>query len=206
MKATAEAMTAMESEESERAAQRDQILRLLKMGDAQAIEHRYPEATLTYYSIFDPDAYSLPSVQIDRVAPLELYEMAANRLKIVATRYAQKLIESGCYLAAESHDGIVGVPRGALNLYLISNQYDVFTWRALEYAAKEQARRNICRFLMSSVRARLERLRYVGARAPLLSVEKEAFDVLADFEARLHLCLAPPQRATCDRQEHCAEC
>jgi len=176
---------------SDREAQHHYILSLLKTGDDQARWRQYRKATLTYYKIFEPGVHGQSSLGLRRVAPLELYEIAASKLRMVATQYAQKLVECGCFLAGESHDGIIGVPRGALNLYLISNQYEVFTRHALQYAAEEQTKRDIKRFLMSSVRARLNHLRSVDACAPLMSEEKEAFDVLADFEVDLHAYLAP---------------
>ena len=181
--------------EGNREAQHNHILSLLKIGDAQASLRQYREATLTYYKIFEPGAHGQSSLGLQRVAPLELYETAASKLRVVATQYAEKLVECGCFLAGESHDGIIGVPRGALNLYLISNQYEVFTRHALRYAAEEQSKRDIKRFLVSSVRARLNHLRSVDACATLMSEEKEAFDVLADFEVGLRAHLAPQRLA-----------
>ena len=171
-------------------AQRDHILKLVKMGDDHASRCLYREATFTYYSIFEPNLCDQSRFGLRRVAPLEVYAEAASRLRVVANQYAEKLVDCGCFLAGESRDGIIGLPRGALNLYLISNQYDVFTRRALQYAEGEQGKRDIKRFLMSSVRVRLSHLRNVAACAPLLSEEKDAFDVLAEFEASLHACLA----------------
>ena len=181
--------------EGDREAQHSHILSLLKTGDDQARWRLYREATLTYYRIFEPGVQGRSSLGLRRVAPLELYEVAASKLRMVATQYAEKLVECGCFLAGESHDGIIGVPRGALNLYLISNQYEVFTRHALQYAAEEQTKRDIKRFLMSSVRARLSHLRHVDACAPLLSEEKEALNVLAEFEAKLRAFLAPQRQA-----------
>ena len=185
MHAAVEFTTALGQEECDREAQQNHILRLLNTGDEEVDSCRYREATLTYYSIFEPRVYRQPSLGLRRVAPIELYEKAASRLRVVATQYAEKLVECRCFLAGESHDGVIGVPRSALNLYLISNQYDVFTRHALQYAEEEQTKRDIKRFLMSSVRARLSHLRFVEACAPLLSEEREAFDALADFEENL---------------------
>lgn len=195
MSATALVFPAIDHSEADRNTQRQRILELLRIGDDQASQRLYREATLTYYSIFDPSAYGQPGLGLTRLAPLEFYVAAATGLRAVATPYAEKLMECGCFLAGESHDGIIGVPRGALNLYLISNQYDVFTKHALQYAVEEQTRRDISRFLMSAVRARLEHLRHVDARAPLLSEERQAFDALADFKTSLHAYLAPRRRA-----------
>lgn len=179
----------------DREAQRDHIVTLLDTGDEEFSAGRYAEATLTYYSIFQPLLCGDSGLGLRRVAPIELYENAARKLRAVATRYARQLIEHRCFLAGESPDGAVGAPRGALNLYLISNQHDVFTERALQYAVEELATRNINRFLMSSVRARLNHLRYVGDCAPLLSEEQEAFERLAGFEAKLRAHLAPLYRS-----------
>jgi len=191
MQATAKFAPDNDPTEADREAQYDCILKLLKIGDDQASWRQYREATLTYYSIFEPGVYEQSTLGLPRVAPIELYERAAGKLRVVASTYAEKLMERGCFLPAESHDGIIGLPRGALNLYLISNQYDVFTRHALQYAAGEQAKRNIKRFLMSSVRARLSHLRAVEARAPLLCEEIEAFEVLANFEASLRARIVP---------------
>jgi hypothetical protein len=190
MCAAVEFTLANDRSEDDRKAQLDHILSLLKIGDDHASRSLYREATFAYYSIFEPNMCDQTSFGLLRVAPLELYARAVSRLRVVANQYAEKLVDCGCFLAGESHDGIVGVPRGALNLYLISNQYDVFTQRALQYAEEEQAKRDIKRFLMSSVRVRLSHLRAVAACAPLLSEEKDAFAVLAGFEASLHACLA----------------
>jgi len=185
MHAAVESAPVPGQEERAREAQQNHIHRLLRIGKDQASRLRYREATLTYYSIFEPDLYDQPGLGLRRVAPLELYEKAASRLRVAATHYAEELAECGCLLAGDSHEGVIGVPRGALNLYLISNQYDLFTRHALQYAQEEQTKRDIKRFLMSSVRARLSHLRYVEACAPLLSEERQAFDALADFEADL---------------------
>jgi hypothetical protein len=185
MHAAVEFAAAVDQSERDREAQHNHILRLLDTGDKEVGSCRYREATLTYYSVFEPGLSGEQGLGLRRVAPIELYEKAASRLKLVASHYAEQLIERRCFLAAESHDGVIGVPRGALNLYLISNQYDVFTERALQYAMEELTTRNINRFLMSSVRARLDHLRSVQACAPLLSEEKQALKVLACFEAKL---------------------
>ena len=195
MQAVAELAFAVGPSDRDREVQNDHILKILSIGDGQTCSQQYREATFTYYSIFEPSMYGQSSLGLRRVAPIELYELAASKLRVVATRYAEKLLDCGCFLAGESHDGIIGVPRGALNLYLISNQYEVFTKHALDYAAEEQTTRDIKRFLMSSVRSRLNHLRSVDACAPLLNEEKDAFDVLSDFEVRLHRYLAPLRHA-----------
>ena len=195
MHAAVEFAPALGQEECDREAQRDHIVRLLNTGDEEVSSRRYAEATRAYYSVFQPGICGEPGVGLRRVAPIGLYETAAGRLRAVATQFAEQLIECRCFLAGESPDGAVGVPRGALNLYLISNQHDVFTERALQYAVEERATRNINRFLMSSVRARLSHLRHVDACAPLLSEEKEALNVLAEFEAKLRAFLAPQRQA-----------
>lgn len=196
MHAAVEITPPIDQSKCDREAQRDHIVMLLNTGDEEFCAGRYAEATLTYYSIFQPGLCTEPGFGIERVAPIELYEHAASRLRAVATRYAEQLIERGCLLAGESPDGAVGVPRGALNLYLISNRHNAFTECALRYAVDELATRNINRFLMSSVRARLSHLRHVGTCAPLLGEEKQAMEGLAGFEVKLRAHLAPLHRGT----------
>lgn len=195
MRAAVELATAIDHVGCDRQTQRDHIVRLLDIGNEQARSCQYTNATSTYYSIFQPGQCDDCGLGLRRVAPIELYEEAASRLRVVANVYAEQLVKKRCFLAAESPGVGFGVPRGALNLYLISNQYDVFTKCALRYAARELQQRNINRFLMSSVRARLEQLRRVRACAPLLREEKVAFDILADFERHLHAYLAPRYQA-----------
>lgn len=169
----------------------DRIISLIHAGDQQAALGEDAEAICTYYTVFQPDLCIEPIFGLGRVAPIRLYGQAAKKLRLVASRHAEQLVDSGRFLAAESANGVVGVPRGALNLYLISNQYDVFAELALRYAAEELSRRDIKRFLMSSVRARLDHLHKVQACATLLEEEQNAFAKLADFEARLQAHLAP---------------
>ena len=195
MHAAAEFAPAIDQSERYRETQRDHIVRLLDTGDEEAVSCLYAEATLTFYSIFQPGLCGEPSLGLRRVAPLELYEDAASKLRMVATKYAEQLIECRYFLAGESPDNLVGIPRGALNLYLISNQYEVFAKFALHYAAEEFGRRDIKRFLMSSVRARLSHLESVQRCATLLDEEQEAFPKLADFETKLHAHLAPLRQA-----------
>lgn len=191
MNAAVDFASAVDQSERERERQRAHIVGLLKTGDEEAGSRRYAEATFTYYSVFQPGLRGEPGHGLWRVAPTALYQEAASKLRPVATRYAEQLIERRCFLAGESPDGAVGVPRGALNLYLISNQYEVFTKRALQYAAEEFTKRDIKRFLMSSVRARLDHLSNVQACATLLSEENEAFEALTNFEGKLRAHLAP---------------
>lgn len=193
MNAVAQQAIEINPEEYDRTVQSDFLLKLIHVGDKEAELGRDAEATRTYYSIFQPDLCGDSVLGLRRAAPMELYAQAAQKLRAVASRYAVKLVESGCFLAGDSTSGIIGVPRGALNLYLISNQYDVFVDAALHCAAEEFGRRDIKRFLMSSIRARLNHLENVEARATLLGEEQEAFPKLADFEVRLHAYLAPFQ-------------
>ena len=177
----------------DREVQSDRIARLINVGNKETALGKDAEATCTYYGIFQPELCDDPAIGLRRLAPIELYEKADRKLRAVASRYAAQLIDRGCYLPGESASGIVGVPRGALNLYLISNQYDVFAEFALHYAAEEFGRRDIKRFLMSSVRARLGHLESVQGCGILLEEEQEAFSKLAGFEARLQAHLAPLQ-------------
>jgi hypothetical protein len=166
--------------------QHDLIVCLLDAGEMEVRLGRYAAATQTYYSVFQPDLRCEHEFGLRRVASMELFEEAASRLRTVAFRYAQELMERRFFLAGESPEGPVGVPRGALNLYLISNQHDAFTEHALKYAVEQRAVRNINRFLMSSVRARLLHLEKVSNCAPLLSVEQESINALSGFERKLH--------------------
>lgn len=196
MHATVEIAPAIDASTCGRDTQRDHIVSLLKAGDEEVSLHRLPEATLAYYSIFQPALCEEPNPGLLRVAPVELYEEAASKLRRVATQYAEELIACRCFLAGECPGGAVGVPRGALNLYLISNQSESFTERAVQYAAEEMPTRNISRFLRSAVRARLEHLRNVRSCATLLNEEQEALEKLGDFEARLRTCLTLRRQAS----------
>lgn len=196
MHAAAEFAPAIDQSERDRETQRDHIVRLLDTGDEEARSCLYAEATLTYYSIFQPGLCGEPSFGLRRVAPLELYEEAASRLRMVATKYAEQLIECRYFLAGESPDDLVGIPRGALNLYLISNQYEVFAKTALQFVAEELSKRNINRFLMSSVRARLDYLRSVRACTILLKEEQDALENLDNFESRLYAYLLLQRQAS----------
>lgn len=171
------------------AVQREFIDRMLDKGDREANSKQYHEATHSYYSIFQPSISNNPEIGLKRIVPISLYDTAAVKLRATATKCAERLVEKGCFLPDDSLAGVIGLPRGALNLYLISNQYDVFTECALQFAAEKFPQRNVKRFLMSSVRARLNNLRNVGVCAPLLAEEAEAFDTLAVFETRLHALL-----------------
>ncbi len=189
MRASVESAAQTDPKQSDRQVQSDRITRLINVGDKEAALGRNAEATCTYYSIFQPDLCDR-AIGLRRLAPIGLYAIAAGKLRAVARKYAAELIERDGYLAGESGSGIVGVPRGALNLYLISNQYDVFAELALEYAVAELPNRDISRFLMSSIRARLNHLEEIRACATLLEEEQMAFAVLAGFRAELQVQLS----------------
>ncbi|MGB5331221.1 MAG: hypothetical protein WBM80_05005 [Woeseiaceae bacterium] len=193
MFAAAQPAIEIDPAEADRTVQSDFLLKLIRIGDKEAALGKDAEAIRTYYSIFQPDLCGDSVLGLRRAAPIELYAQAAQKLRVVASRYALKLVRSRCLLAGDSTSGLFGVPRGALNLYLISNQYDVFADLALHCAAEEFGRRNIKRFLMSSIRARLNHLENVQACATLLGEEQDAFLKLDDFGVRLHAYLAPLQ-------------
>ncbi len=186
MHATIQIAPPVDHSACDRARQCDHIERLLDAGDKEVSLGRYPEATLSYYSVFQPELCGAREFGLRRVASMDLFEEAASRLRVVASRYAEELLERRCLLAGESPDGPIGVPRGALNLYLISNQHEVFTEHALQYAFAERRTRNINRFLASSVRARLLHLQDVSQCAPLLREEQETIAGLAGFEQKMH--------------------
>ncbi len=186
MHATIQITPAVDRSECDRESQCDHIARLLDGGEEEVSLGRYAEATLSYYSIFQPELCGTREFGLRRVAPMHLFEEAASRLRVVASRYAEELLERRCLLAGESPDGPIGVPRGALNLYLISNQHDVFTEQALQYAFEERRKRNINRFLASSVRARLFHLQNVSRCAPLLREERDSIRGLSGFEQKMH--------------------
>lgn len=196
MHATVESTPETYPAKCDREEQSDRIARLIYVGDKEIALGNDAEATCSYYSIFQLDLFDDAAIGLHRLAPIELYEEAAGKLAAVAGRYAAQLIERGCYLPGESASGIVGVPRGALNLYLISNQYDAFTELALEYAVAELPKRNISRFLVSSIRARLNHLEKVRPCETLLDEEQMAFTKLTDFKARLQAHLAPHHAKT----------
>lgn len=203
MHATTQSTVETDPAPCDRKVQSDLILKLIHIGDEEASRGKDAEATRSYYSIFQPDLYGDSAFGLQREAPLELYAQAAKKLRMVASRYAVQLATKGCFLAGDSTCGIAGVPSGALNLYLISNQFDAFAELALHHAAEEFGRRDIRRFLMSSVRARLSHLKSVQDHATLLEEEQDAFLKLADFEARLHGHLAPLREQQEDTHTAC---
>lgn len=190
MLAAVEPESTQDPSKLDREASSGRIVRLISVGDREAALGNNAQATCTYYSIFQPGLCDDPSIGLRRLAPLGLYEVAAGKLRAVAGRYAEQLIEHGCYLPEETASGIIGVPRGALNLYLISNQYERFAETALELAVEQWPKRHINRFLMSLIRARLNHLEKVRACATLLEEEQTACIKLATFEARLQAHLA----------------
>lgn len=138
-----------------------------------------------------------------RCLPTDFYQEVADKLRAVASQLAEQREANG-YLLDEIHQYGGVLHHGALSLYLISNQYDIFVDQAIAYAESELRERDIDRELNSIVQRRLYDLRmkrklstrgrneqYVNDLTPLLDSELAAFDKLSDFGARLAAHLEP---------------
>ena len=138
-----------------------------------------------------------------RCLPTDFYQEAADKLHTVASAVAERRRTKG-YLLDESHEYGGDVQHGALRLYLISNQYDLFVNHAISYAESELLQRDIDGELVGLVKNRLDELKrtretgteahyrqYVNDLTPLLEEELAAFDKLARFEEQLRAHLAP---------------
>ncbi len=172
-------------------------------GDKLAGEGELAAAQEAYAGVFGGYTYAGTYFDTGRCLSMDFYQGAADKLRNVATELAKQRKAKG-YLLDESRDYGVGFQRGALRLYLTSNQYDEFIEQAIAYAESELMQRDIDRDLVSLVDNRLEklyRMREIGTEAhnrdyvndltPLLDEELAAFDKLGDFEERLLAHLRP---------------
>jgi len=138
-----------------------------------------------------------------RCLPMDFYQNAADKLRAAASELAEQRRTKG-YLLKEWHENGDDTRRGALELYLISNQYDLFVNHAISYAESELLQQDIDGELVGLVKSRLDKLeriresgteahyrQYVNDLTPLLDEELAAFDKLARFEEQLRARLAP---------------
>ena len=172
-------------------------------GDRLAGEGKLAAAVEAYSGVFGGHWYVGFYSDNRRCLPMDFYQGAADKLRAVASELAEQRRTKG-YLLDESPEYGGDIQRGALRLYLISNQYDRFVNHAISYAESELLQRDIDSTLVGLVKNRLdelERTREIGTEAhnrqyvddltPLLDEELAAFDKLARFEERLTAHLAP---------------
>lgn len=168
---------------------------LIGEGDQLAGEGKLAEAVEAYAGAFGGYWYVGFYSGAERCLPMEFYQKAADKLRVVASELAEQRTTKG-YLLDESHEYGGDFQRGALGLYLTSNQYDSFVREAFAYADAEFLERDIDGHLIGMVRARLneleeyrnaasKRVGYVDDRAPLLDEELAAFSKLAGFDEKL---------------------
>ena len=185
MQAALESRQAAERIDARQLVESRRVARLIEIGDRHAQHGRLAGAIDSYCGVLQPGDGG------DRLARPELYAAASRKLKFVAAGFAQQMLRRDCYLCDDTAtDGAV-VARGALHLYLISNQYAAFVERSLKFAARQFAKQNTKRFLMSMVRKRLSDLATLNRNAFLVPAEAAAFSDLADYEEKLDCCLAP---------------
>lgn len=183
----------------------------IEYGDAALARNRMTDAVYYYSRVFQPFAYKRWNYTAERCASQSLYREAADKLGDVARRLAAEDLSRGHYLPGESRNELKGQPGGALNLFLISNDYDAFIKHSFDYAARELRERDIQDKLRGLAEQRLRVLQSARDHAasyhhadlqddtlPLLDVELAAFDQLQDFGARLAAHLAPLYPAITD--------
>lgn len=170
-------------------------------GDRLAGEGKLAEAVEAYAGAFGGYWYVGFYSDAGRCLPMSFYRKAADKLRVVASELAEQRTTKG-HLLDESHEYGGDFQRGALRLYLTSNQYDSFVREAFAYADAEFLERDIDEQLIGMVRGRLseleqyrnaasDRVGYVDDRTPLLDEELAAFTKLAGFDEKLAARFAP---------------
>lgn len=193
----------MAERESDRQVQAHVLPGFVADGDRLAGQGRLADAVASYARVFSGFQYKGTYPGNSRCLSKDFYQEVADKLRAVASRLAEQRSAKG-YMLDESHEYGGEFQRGALRLYLTSNQYDEFVSKAFAYAASELRERDIDRELAGLVNNRLDELRrqrergteahnrgLVNDLTPLLDEELAAFDQLSDFEARLAVHLAP---------------
>ncbi|MGB5721746.1 MAG: hypothetical protein WBM34_13725 [Woeseiaceae bacterium] len=189
--------------ESTRQVQARMMPGLVAEGDKLAGEGKLAAAMAAYAGVFRGYQYAGFYSDARRCLPVDFYQGAADKLRVVASRLAEQRRAKG-HLLDEPREYGGDVQRGALRLYLASNQYELFIDRAISYAESELQQRDTDGALVSLAKNRLdelERTREIGAEAhyrqyvndltPLLDEELAAFDELAGFEGQLRAHLVP---------------
>ncbi|MGB5625487.1 MAG: hypothetical protein WBM61_07140 [Woeseiaceae bacterium] len=172
-------------------------------GDKLAGEGKLAAAAEAYAGVFGGYWYAGFYADARRCLSAGFYQGAADKLRVVASELAEQRRTQG-HLLDESHEYDGDIQRGALRLYLASNQYDLFVKHAISYAESELLQRDIDSALVSLVENRLDELertrqigtethnrQYVNDLTPLLDEELAAFDTLAGFEEQLRAHLVP---------------
>ena len=193
----------MDERESERQVQARIKPGFIAEGDKLAGEGKLAAAVEAYTGVFGGHWYVGFYSDARRCLSMDFYQGATDKLRVVASELAEQRRTKG-YLLDESPEYGGDIQRGALRLYLISNQYDLFVNHAISYAESELLQRDIHGELVGLVKNRLDELQrtremgteahyrqYVNDLTPLLDEELAAFDKLARFEEQLRAHLAP---------------
>ena len=193
----------MDERESSRQVQARIMPDRITEGDKLAGEGELDAAVEAYAGVFSGYQYAGFYASASRCLPMEFYQGAADKLRAVASELAEQRRTKG-YLLDEPHEYGGDYQRGALRLYLTSNQYDLFVNHATSYAESELLQRDIDGALVGLVESRLDELQrarelgteahyrqYVNDLTPLLDEELAAFDKLAGFEEQLTAHLTP---------------
>ena len=193
----------LDERESSRQVQARIMPGLIAEGDKLAGEGKLAAAVEAYGGVFRGYQYAGFYASASRCLPVDFYRGAADKLRAAASELAEQRRTKG-YLLDEPHDYGGDIQRGALKLYLISNQYDSFINHAISYAESELQQRDIDSELVSLVENRLDELertremgteahyrQYVNDLTPLLDEELTAFTKLAGFDKKLAAHLAP---------------
>ncbi|MGB5448508.1 MAG: hypothetical protein WBM80_06250 [Woeseiaceae bacterium] len=192
----------MDERESARQVQARLMSSLIAEGDKKAGAGKLAAAVEAYGGVFRGYRYAGVPFNASRCLPMDFYQGAADKLHATASELAKQRRAKG-YLLDERHEN-GDIRRGALKLYLTSNQYDDFVNHAISYAKSELLQRDIDGELVGLVKNRLDELKrtresgteahyrqYVNDLTPLLDEELAAFDKLAGFEEQLRAHLAP---------------
>ena len=193
----------MDERESTRQVQARMMPGLVAAGDKLEDEGKLAAAVAAYAGVFRGYQYAGFYSDARRCLPTDFYQGAADKLRVVASELAEQRRAKG-HLLDEPHEYGGDVQRGALRLYLASNQYELFIDHAISYAERELQQRDTYRELVSLAKNRLDELertreisteahnrQYVNDLTPLLDEELAAFDKLARFEGQLTAHLAP---------------
>ncbi len=194
----------LDERESKRQVQARVIPEGVAIGDKLVEDGKLAEAADVYYDLLFGGFWDKGVLHgSGRCLSIDKYQQIADKLRAVVSRLAPRHLEKG-YFLDERHSYSGPVERGALRLFLDSNQYDVYIERAYEYAVSELQEGDIDSTLAGMVNRRLEDLErtrntnidleahgYQNDLTPLLDEELAAFDKLANFEEKLRAHLAP---------------
>jgi len=194
----------MDERESNRQVQARVVSEGVASGDRLVEEGKLAEAADVYWNLLNRGFQDRGiNYAPRRCLSSDKYQRIANKVRDVVSRLAPRRMEKGYFLDERQSYGD-SIERGALRLFLVSNQYDLYIDYAYEYAVNELQERDIYGELAGMVNRRredLERIRDSGTvyeaqgfqndQTPLLDEELAAFDKLANFEEKLKAHLAP---------------